>query len=126
MTASVRATNMNSSSSRWSSYGIVALVLCTVLGALAGYGTSWRAGNPRATVVIAGAIWGAFVGCCVLLRFVQLTVLTKRIYGTCAGMTAAVACGITMQWQIGAIVAVAVVAAVLGALNPEWSKNANI
>lgn len=126
MTASVNGTEMRSSSSHWRPYGVAALVLCTVLGALAGYGTSWRAGNPRSTVVVVGAIWGAFVGCGVLLRFCQCSVLTKRIVGVVAGIAVSAACGVTMQWQIGAIAIVSVFAAVVGAINPEWSKNANI
>ena len=107
-------------------YGVVGLFLAIFLGALAGYGTSVRASSPRGSIVLVGAIWGAFVGIGVYLRFQQLQAVTKRIVGACAGVVSAVLCGGIVQWHFQATVIAALVAAIVGALGPEWTKNANI
>jgi hypothetical protein len=118
--------NVKTKFNRPSSAGVLAFVLSTVLGALAGYGTSARAGDVRPTVIAAGAIWGAFVGIVVLLRFVQLSVVAKSLLGAVTGAVAAIACGEVMSWSSRATLLVAGIAGVVGATGQWWAKSANI
>ena len=66
---------------RGSYYGVIGLLASIVLGAFAGYMTGLRACRARASMGIAGALLGAFVGFVILLQFLQLPMHVKRLGG---------------------------------------------
>jgi hypothetical protein len=107
-------------------YRLGGLLLVSALGAVGGYMTSVRAGRPRGSMAVVGALLGAFVGFVVLLQVLPLSRNTKRLGGVIAGLVVAVACGLVMAWSDRTIVGVGLLAAFIGLFSEKWARSISI
>lgn len=108
------------------SHKIAFVLLCTVLGGLAGFVYAPSVDEPLYRQLLVGAVWGLFIGGLVALELSSIRSSKKAILQTLAGAGLGYSTAATLAWPGDQILAAFVIGALLGFLAPYWIRYVNL